>query len=382
MQPNLNICQTCQKEPATYGDGLTWSRCSACQLKFTQKEESTIKVPMDEEGFEHKIIPGLISIIMPVYIINYPLFHYTGNAIGSIREHTNKEKTPYELIIIDNGSTIKPPSPQSYYADKIVIHSQNLGVSIAWNKGVRVSFGEYIVIINNDVQVFEGWLETLKEVLDSGEADLVMAHPMYSLTEPFARAIESKKVLEGKSIFDSIGTDFSCVMFKKELYNEIGAFDETFFAYCQDIDFLKRMEVAGKKYKVVDKVAIHHISDATGASIPETPEIMNEDKAKYEEKWKAGELQDQINEQLREVVEDIEEKVVEQIQTEIRFIRTPETGDKVYLKTETTIHWVKNPETYEALGGKFGNESIVSKEEFAQFERGEPIDMGNVGKYA
>src|SRR3990167_1387921 len=358
MQPNLNICQVCKKEPAIYGNGLTWSRCSKCELDYKKGLEGAEekeglegqKLPhRNEEGFEHKTIPGLVSIIMPVYMVNYALFHYTGNAIGSIREHTNKEKTPYELIVIDNGSPIKPPTLQSYYADKVVTHAQNLGVSVAWNKGIRISFGEYIVIINNDVQVFEGWLEGLKEVLDSGEADLVMAHPMYSLTEPFARAIESKMVLEGKSIFDSIGTDFSCVMFKKELFDLIGEFDENFFAYCQDVDFLRRMEVAGKKYKVVDKVAIHHISDATGASIGETPDIMNQDKAKFEEKWTKPAFDPQY---LQE----------EELEEDDRFIRTSETGDKIYLKVGNEVHWIKNPETYRALRGEFGKEVVMSKE--------------------
>lgn len=408
MQPNLNICQDCKTNPATYGDGLTWARCSACQLKFTQQEspepEKKEELERTDGGMPHQTILGKTSIIMPVYIVNYPLFHYTGNAIGSIREHTNPEKTPYELIIIDNGSPIKPPTPDSYYAEKIVINDKNLGVTVAWNKGIRCSFGEYIVLINNDTQVYEGWLETLKEVLDSGEADLVMAHPMYSNTEPFARAVESKKVLKGESIFDSLGKDFACVCFKKSLYDEIGEFDEQFFAYAADSDYFKRLEQAGKKYKMVDKVAIHHVSDATGASIPETPEIMNEDKKKFEEKWKGGgpKMEEQIIES--EIIEPGEVETVPEAravcsicgaeptpehldshnkpQPKIDLIRTKETGDKLYLKKENTVHWIKNPETLEALGGKFGMEVTITKEEFEKLERGEPIDLVNIEKYA
>ena len=94
---NLTICQDCKINPATYGDGLTWSRCSACQLKSTQQEPVKQKIQSNIEGdkFEHKTIPGLTSIIIPVYMSNYTLFHYTGNCIGSVREHTDKQKTPY-----------------------------------------------------------------------------------------------------------------------------------------------------------------------------------------------------------------------------------------------------------------------------------------------
>lgn len=384
-----NICQDCNKEPATYGDGLTWARCSGCQLKFQQAQTSNqAQAPqvtrsdsgmVASEGFEHKTTPGLVSIVMPIYNVNYSLFHYTGNAIGSIREHTNKAVTPYELIIIDNGSPIKPPTLQSYYAEKVVTNQTNEGVTRAWNKGVRVSFGEYIVLINSDTQVFDGWLEELKVALDDG-ADLVMAHPMYSLTEPFARGVEAAKVRQGKYIFDKLERDFSCVMFRKELFDEIGGFDETFFNYCSDVDFIRRMEQAGKVIKMVDRVAIHHISDATGYSIPETPEIMNKDKAAYEEKWA------QVNREEKVHIADrvggwLDAEGMEEAK-EVKFIRTAETGDKVYLINGNQVNWIRDPKTLEDLGGGFDKVVEISKEEFSKYERGEPIGQHNIEKYA
>lgn len=378
---NLSICQDCGVNPATYGDGVIWSRCSACQLRNTQTDQpQKVQLGNDADKFEHKTIPGLTSIILPVYLNNYSLFHYTGNCIGSVREHTDKEKTPYEIVIVDNGSSIKVPTLNTFYADKVITHTENLGVSVAWNKGIRVSFGEYIVLLNNDTQVFTGWLEELKRVIDEEGFDLVMASPMYSLTEPFARAVESKKVLEGKYIFDKVAKDFSCVMFKKSLFDEIGEFDEQFFNYCSDADYFRRLDQAGKKYKVVDKVAIHHISDATGASMEDTPQIMNEDKAKFEEKWNRPQI---------EVIEpfDLKPEIGEEqlpgftAEQEARFIRTNETGDKIYLKKENQVHWIKNPEALEALDGHFGDEVTITKEEFDKLERGEPIDTYNVKRY-
>ena len=381
------------------GDGITWSKCSACQLKSTQVEipkqvwddkKELTQPNIEGDRFEHKTIPGKTSIIIPVYMNSYSLFHYTGNCIGSVREHTDKQKTPYEIIIVDNGSPIKPPTNQSYYADKIILNEENQGVTKAWNKGIRVAFGEYIVLLNNDTQVFEGWLEGLKEAIDGG-LDLAMAHPMYSLTEPFARAVESKKVLEGKSKFDSLDRDFSCVMFKKTLYDEVGAFDEQFFNYASDVDYFKRMDEVNLKYKVVDKVAIHHISDATGFAIPETPEIMNKDKAKFEEKYrrKEEEKMDDVNIVTDQSTVEIpmpegfkfnpdciicqshEHQVPDK--PKIDTVRINETGDKIYLVENNQIHWIKSAEKYQQLGGEFGKEETISKEEFDNLEKGEPI---------
>lgn len=394
-------CDICKQEPAVYGDPNIQVRCAKCEaLSKAEKVKDLPSKPQEEGGFNHPLVSNLVSIVMPVYMANYPLFHYTGNAIGSIRQNTSKENTNYELIVIDNGSPLKVPNLQAFYADKVIVNQSNLGVTVAWNQGIRASFGEYIVLINNDVQVFDGWMDELKKVIDSGEADLVMAHPMYSLTEPFARAEEARKVLRGEKKFDNLERDFSCVMFKKSLYDEIGAFDEQFFSYCSDSDFLKRMEQAGKKFKMVDKVAIHHISDATGYSIESTPEIMNEDKKAYADKWSrptATEIQ-ATPEQIQRIQKKIEETspfqliikddaMVEEIQDnnlvfpEFEFVRSNETGDKIYLLKGNILHWIKDPETFKTLGGEFGREIILDKVEFEDYRRGEPINMSNVDKY-
>ncbi len=353
------LCDNCQKNPAVYGDGVTEKLCAECKAKQQAPE------PEVKEGEPHRTIEGLTSIIIPIYMNSYNLFHMTGNCIGSVREYTKD----YELIIVDNGSPIQPPNLNSYYADKVIQWEKNEGVSKAWNAGIRASFGEYIVLLNNDTQVYEGWLEGLKEGLQ--EADLVMAHPMYSLSQPFARAVESRKVKNGETRFDPLEKDFSCVMFKKNLVDELGyegkgLFNEEFFNYCSDSDLFKRMDQAGKKYKMVDKVAIHHVIDATGFSIPETPEIMNKDKETFERIWTQ-------QEEIPDAASAVESKYP--------FVRCDQTGDKIFLIKDNVLHWIKNPQVFEALGGHFGQEKTITREEFATLDYGEPIEIGEVEKY-
>ena len=412
------LCDVCHKEPAVYGDGVTWKRCAKCQYELEKDKPSTrIEPNVSQKGVEHKTIPGLVSIIMPVHINNYALFHYTGNAIGSIRSHS--KKGTYEFIVVDNGSPIKPPSFQSYYADKIIPWEKNEGVTKAWNAAIRMSFGEYIVLLNNDTQVYEGWLEDMKKCLNEGGLDLVMTTPMYSNTEPFARWVESERERArwvGKPIQESFSDfcDFSCVMFKKDLVDELGyegkgLFDEQFFNYAQDVDLRKRMDAAGKKYASTKAVAIHHIIDATGASLEDTPEVMNKDKAKFEEKWSNKEiiqtasfdatkesevdmndlsilsLQD-LDALLVSVQEEIDKRKnplvpAEEQKPVVPLVRTNETGDKLFYVENNKVHWVRSPQVLEALGGSFGMEKTLTKQEFQKYEYGEPLDLSNVGKY-
>lgn len=374
------ICQDCQQEPAVYGDGLTWGRCSNCQYKFTKNqgiEEPKQQSSVAPEAFPHQTIQGLTSVILPVFMRDYSLFHMAGNCIGALREHSLQDN--YELIVVDNGSPIQPPNLHAYYADKVIQNKDNLGYTKAMNQGIRTSFGEYIVLLSSDVQVYSGWLDGLKEALNHG-LDLAMAHPMYSLTEPFARGIEAKDVLDGNRKFDEIpgGKDFSCVMFKKSLIDEVGLFDEQFFNYCSDIDFLRRMDQAGKKSAIVDIVATHHISSATGYTMPETPEIMNEDKRKYEEKWQS--------EKQEMIPQTATEAAILRAADYPRLIRTEATGDAIFLLRPEpdilTVHHIKNPETLKALGFDFGQDTLVTRTQYKMYRRGETIDMTNYQKYA
>jgi glycosyltransferase involved in cell wall biosynthesis len=368
---NLTICQDCKQNPAVYGDGLTWSRCSACQLKATQsengvQEQATQQEPVGQEKFEHEIVPGLVSIIIPVYMKEYSLFHYTGNCIGALREHTPKDA--YELVIVDNGSPIQPPELNSYYAQRVIKNEENFGYTKAVNQGIRMSTGEYIVLLTNDVQVFNHWLEDMKKSIDEGGYDLVMAHPMYSQTEPFARAVESRdirnKVIQSGKFFSDF-RDFSCVMFKRSLIDEIGLLDERFVNYCSDVDFIDRIEAAGKKWACCDAVPTSHISSATGYTMAETPRMMDEDKARYAEKKAKGD--------------------VEKPKSKYSTFRIEDGGDPIYLLEHKEqvgkYHHISDPETLNALGFKFGDERIMKSDELSTYKFGEDITMKNYKDY-
>lgn len=365
---DLTICQDCKEQPATYGDGVTWSRCSQCQLKQAKAEGKVeVQEPVgNNESFPHIIEKDVVSVIIPVHMKNYTLFHYTGNCIGSVREHLRGDEG-VEIVIVDNGSPIKPPKNEAYYAHKVIVNEENLGVTKAWNQGIRMSVGEYIVLLNNDVQVFDGWLTDMKKAIDEDGYDLVMAHPMYSMTEPFARAPEARKVrvkLIGSDKKYSDFRDFSCVMFKRSLIDEIGLFDEAFFSYCSDSDFIRRIEETGKKWACVESVATSHISDATGIYLKESPQILEKDKETFKKKWENKPIPSKAN-----------------LIPGTDLVRVVNGGDPIYLIVDKMIHPIKNPETLKALGFDFGQEKNISKEEFGKYLKGGMISMENVEEY-
>lgn len=232
---------------------------------------------------------GLTSIIIPVYLNSYPIFHSTGHCVGSIREHTNNQITPYEIIMIINGKTgIELKNLQETKADKVIENPENLGFAKAVNQGIRCARGEYIAIVNNDVMVFDHWLDDLQDSLNY--LDLAMATPMYG--EPFARAVEAQ--LKRNATYGGQGTiettfsdfrDFSCILTRKEMFDKIGIFNEEFHMYGEDIDLLRRMDKAGLKYASTKRVNTFHIIGGTSSGNSNTPEVMNESKEILKRIW-------------------------------------------------------------------------------------------------
>jgi len=88
----------------------------------------------------------------------------TKRFISSIRQYTS---TNYELILIDNKSKDKETIEFiKNSADKYFRFDKRVSISHAWNKGIDLAEGEYLVIANNDMVVPKEWFEKLKKPFD------------------------------------------------------------------------------------------------------------------------------------------------------------------------------------------------------------------------
>ena len=235
------------------------------------------------------MIKGLTSIIIPVCNTDYAPAHYTGNYIGSIKYFT---KQPYELIVVDNASTVELGGlvwPK--VVDLYIKLKKNTGYTGGMNKGIKVAKGEYICLMSSDVEVYEHWLEDLQEALK--HVDLAMATPMYDL--PYGRAKEArlrrnkwkKNTNDHQWLRDF--RDFSCVLAKKELFDKIGLLDEKLGSYSEDIDFVFRMQEKGLVAKSTKRCNTHHVGMASGYVLmnqgEKLSEQMNKNKEYLKKKW-------------------------------------------------------------------------------------------------
>ncbi len=106
------------------------------------------------------VTAGLTSIIVPC--CNQVTF--TRLCVAALVRHTRPD---WELIAVDNGSTdgtglyLAGVRDAATVPVKIVTNSQNLGFPRAINQGLEAARGEYLVLLNNDAVVTDGWLDQL-----------------------------------------------------------------------------------------------------------------------------------------------------------------------------------------------------------------------------
>lgn len=209
----------------------------------------------------------MISIIIPTYNQNQLL----DECIDSIRKHTED----YEIILVDNGSV--PEYEYEHLADvklTVIYNKQNEGFPKAINQGIKEANGKIIILLNNDCIVTPYWSERLINGLQ--QYDIVgpltnycsgvqmVLTPVYNNEEELDKvAIDWTSVCPGK-IFETDYVIGFCMVFKKELYEDIGLFDESLWPCSgEEIDFCLRAKEKGYKIGVCCDVYIHHHGSQT-----------------------------------------------------------------------------------------------------------------------
>ena len=219
-----------------------------------------------------------------VAILNWNGAKLLKQFLGSVVENS-PEATVY---VIDNGST--DDSLQILKTDfptvKIIELDNNYGFAGGYNKGIKQINADNIVLLNSDVEVTKGWLSPLIAHLKNNPETKALQPKIkdYKNKEFFEYAGAAGGYLDffgypycdGRILFkiekdqgqyeqekEIFWASGACLMIRKETFEEIGGFDETYFAHQEEIDLCWRIHHKKGKVKYIPTSTVYHLGGAS-----------------------------------------------------------------------------------------------------------------------
>lgn len=190
-----------------------------------------------------------------------------------------------EVIIVDNGSTDNSKefikSNSFNFPVNLIENSENLGFSPAVNQGIKNANYEYVFSLNNDTEIRKGSIKQLIDLISSGEGIFSVQAKMlqyndkdliddvgdeYNLLAWTKKTGENHKSSEFKEVREIFSSCAGAAMYKKSLLDEIGLFDDNFFAYMEDVDLAIRSRIYGYRNLLCPQAIVYHIGSATSGS--------------------------------------------------------------------------------------------------------------------
>lgn len=235
----------------------------------------------------------LVSVIS----VNYNTAQVTIETIKSLQ---NISYPNIEIIVVDNGSAenpdvIKEECPEINFLKL----DQNLGFAGGNNLGIQVSKGEYVLLLNSDTEVEEGFLEPLVQLLQSDQKiGAVSPKLLYFFSEnknviQFAGSgkinmFTGRGFVIGKNKYDDgsynqvMETNLmhgAAVLLPKKVIREVGLMPELYFLYYEEVDWAERIKRSGYKiyYHGGSKV-YHKESMSVGKENPMKTYYMNRNR--------------------------------------------------------------------------------------------------------
>lgn len=189
----------------------------------------------------------------------------------------------FEVIVVDNGSTdgtvdrLSPRHPDVRW----IRFDENRGFAAAVNAGIHASRGEIIALLNNDAEAEPGWLGALVDALERHPDAGSVASRMLRFDD--RTRIDSAGVqlglygsqigegaLDGEAFGEEREVFAACAgaaAYLKAALDDVGLFDERYFAYFEDVDIGARLQLAGYRCVYVPAAVVYHHGSATGQRI-------------------------------------------------------------------------------------------------------------------
>jgi len=197
-----------------------------------------------------------------------------------LRSLACQQGVPFETIVVDNGSSDgSADMAEREFSARVVRNLENRGFCAANNQGIAASAGEFIALLNNDAEAEPGWLEALytacarhprtgmaasKIVVweDPQRIDKV-GHLMYPDGQNRGRGSGALDRGQYDREEEALWPDGCACLYRRAMLDQIGGFDEDFFAYGDDAELGLRARIAGWTCVYTPRAVVRHHRGST-----------------------------------------------------------------------------------------------------------------------
>lgn len=217
-----------------------------------------------------------VTIVIP----NYNGKHFIEPCLASLNEQSYKD---FKILVVDNASSDGsiPYMQENYPEIEVIALEKNYGFSKAVNVGIKHSKPPYVILLNNDTTVDPHYVEEMvkaikksKRIFSVSSKMIQMYHPelidsagdLYTLVgwgicRGAGRPIEN--YTEADEIFTACA---GAAIYRRSAFEKIGYFDESHFAYLEDIDVGYRAKIYGYKNTYCPTALVYHVGSGTSGS--------------------------------------------------------------------------------------------------------------------
>jgi len=243
--------------------------------------------PCREDYTDRRLSVPLVSVVIPTLRGRA----WLPDCIAALRAQTLHD---LEIIVVDNASTDGTREWLASQPDLRVIRNEvNTGFAAACNQGMRASDAPFVALLNDDTKPEPQWLEALMDVMTSDEsrvtnlqsqiqnrkskigsaASLMLYADRPGVVQSAGISMDRAAIAwdrlggqlaaEAQQQCEVFGASGGACLYRRAMLDEIGLFDERFFAYLEDVDLAWRAQRAGWRCAYAPQARVLHFTSAT-----------------------------------------------------------------------------------------------------------------------
>ena len=227
-----------------------------------------------------------MAIKLSVIIPNYNGKQYLEACVDSL---FNQSVRSFEVIIVDDASadgsaeSLKEKYPENTGFPRVryLSHKENKGFAASVNDGIAAAVSEYVLLLNNDTLADPAFVETMWREIRRSDKIFSVSAKMLNMYEPEkmddagdffcalgwafsdARDKEASKYQRRREVFSACG---GAAIYRKDVLQELGGFDEAHFAYLEDVDLGYRAQWQGYRNIYAPGAVVEHAGSGSSGS--------------------------------------------------------------------------------------------------------------------